>query len=115
MQKNTIKMKKPHECKNLLDIRSEIDLIDDAIVGLIAKRAEYVKCAAKFKKDEASVYDQKRVATVIESKKQLANKYDVSPELIGKVFSTMIDFFVNEELEVWKSIKKTAFQGQIGE
>ncbi len=60
----------------MTDIRIEIDEIDNSIVKLIAQRAEYVKEASKFKKDEVEVKDFGRVAKVIASKRDLAIKYD---------------------------------------
>lgn len=95
-------MKKAAECKNLEEIRNGIDFIDNQIVKLISERAEYVQEAAKFKKSEQSVRDEKRVALVIESKKQLALKYKISPELIGDLYQRMIDFFVQQELNEWQ-------------
>ena len=95
-------MQKAAECKNLEEIRNGIDFIDNQIVKLISERAEYVQEAAKFKKSEQSVRDEKRVALVIESKKQLALKYNISPELIGDLYQRMIDFFVQQELNEWR-------------
>lgn len=98
-------MKKPEECKNMEEIRVEIDEIDNQIVELISKRAKYVDNAAKFKKDKIAVRDEKRVAAVIESKKTLALKYGISPELIGDIYNKMIGYFVNEEIEKWEMEK----------
>jgi isochorismate pyruvate lyase len=95
-------MQKAAECKNLEEIRNGIDFIDNQIVKLISERAEYVQKAAKFKKSEQSVRDEKRVALVIESKKQLALKYNISPELISDLYQRMIDFFVQQELNEWR-------------
>lgn len=96
-------MKKAEECKDMIDIRSAIDMIDNQIVELIASRAKYVKEAAKFKKDEKAVKDFNRVQQVINSKKELAVKYGVSPELIEKMYTMMINFFINEEMKEWKN------------
>jgi isochorismate pyruvate lyase len=102
MNKN---IKGPLKCENIEDIRLGIDSIDNQIIQLIAQRAEYVKEAVKFKNSEVAVRDQKRVAQVIESKKQLARQYNISPELIGEIYHIMIDYFVNQEIEEWKRKK----------
>jgi len=99
-------MKKPEECKNIEDIRHEIDVIDNQIVKLISERAAYVKEAAKFKNSETGVRDEKRVAAVVESKKKLALEYNISPDLIGDIYKRMIDYFVDREIEEWKLNKK---------
>ncbi len=95
-------MKEVDNCKNMTDIREAIDTIDNEIVALISSRAKYVKAAAKFKKDEKAVRDSQRVKQVIKTKKELAEKYGASSELIEKLYKTMIDFFISEELKEWE-------------
>lgn len=92
-----------NECKNMTEIREAIDEIDSKIVELISQRSDYVKNAAKFKTSEASVKAVDRVKKVINSKKELAIKHGASPTLIEKIYTTMIDFFVSEEMKEWKS------------
>ncbi|MBN1499456.1 MAG: chorismate mutase [Spirochaetes bacterium] len=95
-------MKTADECENMYEIREAIDSIDESIVKLIASRSDYVHAAVKFKTSENSVKDPDRVKKVIETKKALASEYGVSPELIGNIYSLMIDFFVSEEMKEWK-------------
>lgn len=96
-------MKLPENCENMQDIRQAIDTIDKSIVKAIAQRAGYVQAAAKFKTSEAAVRDDHRVKKVIESKKALAQQEKVSPELIEKIYRTMIDHFIAEEMKEWKA------------
>ena len=95
-------LKEAENCLNLQEIREGIDWIDSRIVELIARRSQYVMEAAKFKKDEEAVKDAGRVEKVIQSKKELAEQYGASPELIEKIYRMMIDFFINEEMKKWK-------------
>lgn len=96
----------PEHCNTIEEIRTEIDNIDHEIVCLIGRRAGFVKAAARFKKSETAVKDEHRVAAVIESKRKLAETCGVSAELVEAVYRTMIGYFVNEELEHWKSITR---------
>ncbi|PLY05015.1 MAG: hypothetical protein C0625_13320 [Arcobacter sp.] len=100
-------MKESSQCKNMNDIREAIDIIDEDIVKLIAKRSLYVKEASKFKKDEEAVKDKERVEKVIKSKKNLAKRVNASPELVESIYRTMIDYFIKEEMKEWK--KKQQF------
>lgn len=102
----TQELKKVSSCENMIDIRSNIDIIDNQIVSLVARRAEYVKAAAKFKKSEIEVQNRQRVEDVITSKRHLAEKYNISPELIETIYRNMIHYFINEEMEVWKKVNK---------
>ncbi|GAB6119007.1 chorismate mutase [Dysgonomonas termitidis] len=93
-------------CESLEEVRSGIDLTDELIVALIAKRAEYVREASKFKKSEQAVQDKQRVEQVIASKRELAQKHNISPELIATIYRNMIDYFVTEEMKIWKERNK---------
>jgi len=95
-------MLKPSDCKNMNDIRNAIDRIDESIVELIAKRSQYVLKASEFKKSEKAVKDSKRVKEVIETKKELAKKYNVSSTLIETIYEKMIEHFIKEEMQEWK-------------
>ena len=96
-------MKEPDKCENMDDIRLAINLIDKEIVRKIALRAKYVKAAAKYKKTENQVKDEKRVKAVIEPKKSLAKEFGVSPDLISNIYDMMINYFINEEMKEWKN------------
>lgn len=95
-------MKEAKECQGMDDIRHAIDHIDAEIVGLIARRAVYVHEASRFKNSEAAVRDDARVTAVVQSKRRLAEKLGASPELIEKLYRTMIEFFINEEMKAWE-------------
>lgn len=94
------------DCKNMNEIRQSIDILDSEIVQLLGKRTLYVKEAAKFKKNSSEVKDVNRVKEVLESKKELAIKYGVSPTLIQNVYKNMIEHFIKEELNEFDTQKK---------
>ncbi len=48
-------MRPPEDCRSLEDVREAINFLDRQIIGLIGKRALYVKAAARFKTGEESV------------------------------------------------------------
>ncbi len=98
-------MKSPEQCQNIAEVRHAIDFIDNEIVKLIAERGKYVKRASVFKTSEAAVKDVDRVAEVIKSKKMLAVKYQTSEDLVERIYSTMINYFVDSELDEWKSTR----------
>ncbi len=101
-------MKSPEECQNIGDVRSAIDFIDNEIVKLIAERGKYVKKASVFKTSETAVRDADRVAEVIKSKKVLAIKYQTSEDLIERIYSTMINYFIDSELDEWRSVNESS-------
>jgi len=96
------KMKKPNECQNMDDIRIEIDRIDKELISLISKRAGYVNRAADFKKSETDVKAPKRVEKMLVQRKTWAEEKNINPNFIEKLFSDMVNYFINKEMQEWK-------------
>ncbi|HIH44811.1 MAG TPA: chorismate mutase [Candidatus Methanoperedenaceae archaeon] len=86
------------ECKNLEEVRQNIDRIDREIVGLMAERSRYVKQAARFKKTDADVKDTKRVEEVIARVRTLAIEQGLPPGIVEDAYRAMISGFIGYEM-----------------
>jgi len=95
-------MKKASECQNMDDIRFEIDAIDKELISLISKRAGYVNKAAEFKKSEKDVKAPQRVEKMLAQRKIWAAEKNINPIFIEKIFSDMVSYFINKEMQEWK-------------
>ena len=93
------------ECNSIEEVRNNITNIDEQIVKLIALRGEFVKQAAKFKKDSDDVKAPKRVEEVINKVKDLAKSTGANEEVVENVYRTMIDSFINLEMKEFESLK----------
>lgn len=91
--------------RNLEDVRADIDCIDDEIIKLIAKRQSLVIMASEFKKNEDGVKAPKRVNEVIKKVRISAQEYGANPDIVEKVYRTMIEGFVNMEMKEFKKNK----------
>lgn len=94
-----------NNCKDLNEVRENIDRIDHQIVKLIAERSFYVKQAAKFKKDTNDVKAPNRVEAVIEKVRNIAQENSLAPDIIETVYRSMINSFINMELQEHSQIK----------
>ena len=99
-------MKEPDNCQDIEDIRMAIDEIDQNIISLIAVRAEYVHEAAKFKKDKTSVKADDRVKAMLQKRAEWAEDKNINPDIIVKIFSELVYFFINEEMGEWEKENK---------
>ena len=90
---------------NIEEVRTNINNIDEEIVKLIAQRGHFVKQAAKFKKDTADVKAPKRVEEVISKVKNLAKTVGANEEVVENVYRTMIDSFINAEMNEFEHLK----------
>ena len=85
-------------CKDLEEVRSNIDRIDDAIIKLIAERGSFVAQASKFKKNEDGVRDSSRVEKVIQKVREKAELYGANPDMVEAFYREMISRFINMEM-----------------
>ncbi|OHW61285.1 salicylate biosynthesis protein PchB [Andreesenia angusta] len=93
-------------CKNLNEVRENIDRLDNEIVKLIAERSTYVSQAANFKKTTDDVKAPERVEMIIEKMRGLAKGNNLNPDIIEVVYRNMINAFINMELEEHQNMIK---------
>jgi isochorismate pyruvate lyase len=90
------------DCKTIEEVRENINRIDQEIVELITERSRYVGQAAKFKKTTQDVKAPSRVEEVIYKVRTLAVENDIDPDIIERIYRTMIACFIDYELKVHK-------------
>jgi len=93
------------ECNSIDEVRNNINKIDEQIVKLIALRGEFVKQAAKFKKDSDDVKAPKRVEEVINKVKDLAKSAGANEEVVENIYRAMIDSFIKAEMKEFEKLK----------
>ena len=90
----------PGECKDLAEVRVEIDRIDNALVDRIAERLGYVERAWQLKLQlgqEANV--PWRNQQVIDKVRARASERGVPPDLCEALWRQMIGWFIQYEEE----------------
>ncbi|MBV5321345.1 MAG: chorismate mutase [Sulfuricurvum sp.] len=96
---------KIEECHSLAEVRSYIDHLDDQIVELIAARNGYVKQAANFKHSLEEIKANERMEAVMDRVRTRAMEFGVSPNLLTKLYSIMIDAMVEAEISEFRNAK----------
>ncbi|MFC6053660.1 chorismate mutase [Acinetobacter sp. Ac_877] len=89
---------KKEKVESLEAARSQIDLIDDALIELMATRQFYVDQAIRFKRSLEDVKPT-RVDEVIEKVRLKASDQGVDPDLIENIYREMIQHFIRRELK----------------
>ena len=89
--------------ESLTQVRAEIDKIDDALIGLIAKRGEFVNQAATFKTTAAQVAAPERVQQVIDKVTKLATEKGADTQLVENLYRQMIADFIRIEHQALKA------------
>jgi isochorismate pyruvate lyase len=92
--------KKPRDCRDMTEVRAEIDRVDGALVDLVAERFGYVERAWQLKLEagqEASV--PWRNQQVIDKVRARAADAGVPPDLCEALWRQMIGWFIQYEEE----------------
>ena len=92
-------------CKNLNEVRFEIDLLDSEIVALIAKRNAYIHQAAKFKVSVEEVKDEGRVSDVISRVRENSLNFSLNPNMMQSIYELMINEMVESEIAEFRNAK----------
>jgi menaquinone-specific isochorismate synthase len=99
----SINKKSASECRNLSDIRYEIDTIDHFIVKLLQDRLQYALATLKFKLDGKPIPDNKRMIQQLNQRKEWAKTYALDPKYIESFFKGMIDWYISQQITYYKS------------
>jgi isochorismate pyruvate lyase len=92
-------------CTTLDEAREKIDIVDEEIVKLIAKRNDYIKQIAHFKTSIDEIKAEDRIADVISSVRAQAISLGLSPNLINELYIKMIDAMVESEVAEYNNAK----------
>ncbi|MBD2000348.1 isochorismate lyase [Oculatella sp. FACHB-28] len=92
----------PEECKNMADIRAEIDRLDRQVVGLLGQRFAYVKAASRFKASETAVRAPKRLQAMLQQRRVWAEEEGLNADAIEKMYQDLVNHFIDEEMKHWK-------------
>jgi isochorismate pyruvate lyase len=87
----------PEQCSSLEQIRAGMDQIDREIVGLIARRVDYVRNAARFKASAAAVADPDRMAKVLRTRREWAEAAGLDGETMERLYRDLVAYCVAEE------------------
>jgi isochorismate pyruvate lyase len=93
--------KPPEACESLADIRAGIDSLDRQIVRLLAERGRYVVAAARFKRSAAEVQAPARVEQVVANVRRLAADEGAPPDVVERVYRTLITALTELEQRQW--------------
>lgn len=87
------------DCKDMEQVRAEIDRIDQALVDLIGERFTFVDRAWQFKQSPAEARVPWRIQQVIDKVRARAEAQGLPPELAEALWRQMIGWFIQYEEE----------------
>ncbi len=103
---NDIRRNTGPECKDMPDVRYEVDRLDRVLVALIAERQSYMDAAARIKGDRNTVRDPARIEDVVSKVLAEAAKQGLSASIAEPVWRTMIEQCIQHEFVEWDSLRE---------
>lgn len=75
----------------LKKLRDEIDLLDEELVSIIARRMSLMPKVARFKKkNKLEIFQIEREKELLKQKRQLATKFDLDVNMVESIFKKMM-------------------------
>ena len=90
---------KKEKCESLEQAREKIDVLDTALIEIIATRQFYVDQAVRFKYSVQDVQLPERVEQVIDKVRTQAIALGTDPDLVEHLYREMIQRFIQRELK----------------
>jgi len=76
----------------LPEIREHLDRLDNTLITILAERMSFIPKVAEYKKkNNVERYQPEREREIFEVKEELAKKMNLNPELVKKIFETIIE------------------------
>jgi isochorismate pyruvate lyase len=94
---NSDSLLSPQDCQSLLDVRDQIDIIDERILSLLSARQKYVQKAAGFKTTSQQIGAEDRVKAMIQVRRSLAKEKGLDPDFVEAIFRMMVSHFIQKE------------------
>ncbi|MCF6199001.1 MAG: chorismate mutase [Hyphomicrobiaceae bacterium] len=94
-----MKDRKPQDCENMEHVRTEIDLLDEQLIDLVAERFGYVDRAWQLKKNPEDATVPWRINEVIDKVRARAEDKGIPPQLAEALWRQMIGWFIEYEME----------------
>ncbi len=89
------------DCKDMTEVRDEIDRVDRLIVPLLLERIELITQAGHIKTDRETVRDDWRVEDVVSKVKAETDQSGGDINYIETVYRFLIEYSIEHEFDVW--------------
>jgi len=91
----------PQNCRDMVELRGEIDALDGRLIALLATRAEYIDRAIALKQINGwPARIPQRVEEVVTKVRNSAEAEGLDPELAEIVWRQLIDWSIAREAQV---------------
>ena len=83
--------------KNIINVRKNLDKLDDSLLSIIKRRTKLVDIVIKNKKFKKDIIDKKRISVVLKNISKKSKKQKIDPKITQKIWKSMINAFIDYE------------------
>tara|TARA_E500000178_G_C16459303_1_gene503656 strand:- start:196 stop:477 length:282 start_codon:yes stop_codon:yes gene_type:complete len=83
--------------KNIINVRKELDKLDNFLLNIIKKRTKLVDIVIKNKKFKKDIIDKKRISIILKNISKKSKKKNIDPKITNKIWKSMIRAFIDYE------------------
>ena len=83
--------------KNIINVRKELDKLDNFLLDIIKKRTKLVDIVIKNKKFKKDIIDKKRISIILKNISKKSKKKNIDPKITNKIWKSMIKAFIDYE------------------
>jgi isochorismate pyruvate lyase len=91
----------PADCQSMNEVRAGVDALDRELVGLIARRFDYMRAAARIKPTREAVRDEARKAVVIDAARAEASRLGAPADRVAALWDALVESSIAFELHEW--------------
>lgn len=88
--------------KDILNIRKELDKLDNKFLELVKKRSKLVDKVIQNKKYKKDIIDRKRIAFILKNIAKKSKYKKIDPKITRKIWVSMIQAFIDYEFRNFK-------------
>ena len=87
--------------ENMEELREEIDLLDNELLSLFAKRFKFIEDAALIKNNINEIRDNARIEKIVSRVRDLAKKNNLSEDIIEELWRFIIELSIKHEKQMF--------------
>ena len=98
----------PEQCRDMAELRAEIDLLDRELVAMLAQRQRYIERAAEIKQDRNVIRDAARIEDVVAKVLLAARKVGLDSKIAEPVWRLLIERCIAHEFDRFDELKSVS-------
>lgn len=93
-------MKTPGQCRNMEEIRADVNQVDREIIRLLGRRLAYVREAVRFKPDEKSITNPDHWERFFAQRRAWGEEEGYDPAVVEALYRRLYEYTVEVQLDL---------------